>query len=138
MLHAVGRLRYIAAGVLVLLLAGAAAATQVGDESPAERAVEVLDDDAGFTTAVGAGHSFLAVSELLRAEGEGCARDGEQEQERACEAWFAVSGYTQIVAVNVVECTAPGIFDARAALRDHVERLRAGDADNALPPVPRC
>ncbi|MDQ1373838.1 MAG: hypothetical protein QOJ09_1176 [Actinomycetota bacterium] len=80
------------------------------------------------------------VAGLLRDDGSACRRDRSRD-DRRCQARAAAFGYTQVVAVAVLSCTAPGRFQARTATLRYLRAIERVGADGVLPtppPPPRC
>lgn len=125
-------------GVLALALFLAS-----GPRSEFDVAVDTLGDDSLFSTSRAAAESFLAVGEHLGEAGRRCVRDESRASPR-CSALLAGAGYTQTAALRVVDCTRPGVFEARRAAIDHLDDLRtfAESETRTTPPgppsLPRC
>ena len=118
-----------------LVVATVVALAACGDEpTRVERAVDVLEDDDRFTTGERAGEAMADVGALLQEEGTEC-RSADPEAPR-CDALLSASAAAQVTAARILGCTAPGRFEARTALADH---LRAVDDDPRTagpPPAP--
>ena len=92
------------------------------DGPPLERALGLVEDDGAFSTALESGDTFAHVAELLL-----------DADEPAASAWV------QVVAVEVLECSLPGIHDARSAVRDYVAAVMAPSGSTPeVPPLPSC
>jgi hypothetical protein len=97
-----------------------------GDPAPpVERARSLLEHDGEFGTALESGDSFAHVAELLLDAGD---------------AYRPAAAWAQVVAVEVLHCTQPGVHDARAALADHLDAVAASPSGPAveLPSLPSC
>ena len=121
--------------LVVLVAAAAVTVTACGaDPSRVERAIAALDDEDRFATGEQAGDAMADVGALLQEEGTAC-RASDADAPR-CDALLAASAAAQVPAARIIACTAPGRFEARTALADH---LRAVDDDPRTagpPPAP--
>lgn len=118
----------VAALVVALTLPLACSAD---DRPPLERARDLVDDDGAFGTAIESGDSFAHIGELLLDAADAC--------EDPCPALRQASAYTQLLAVEVLGCTQPGIHDARVAVRDHLDAVISVPSGSApLPALPTC
>ena len=117
----------VALGALLLL-----ASCGGDDEPPLERALELVEDDGGFGTALESGDTFAHVAELLIEGGEACSSP--------CPAVMQAAAYVQVVAAQVLECSLPEIHDARRLVRDHVAEVTSSPSTSEaeLPPLPSC
>ena len=104
------------------------------DEPPLERARSLVEADGGFGTAIESGDTFAHVAELLLEYAETC------DDAAPCPAVLQASAYVQLVAVDVLECTEPGIHDARRAVLDHLDEVVSSPGSTELEPpaLPRC
>ncbi len=119
---------------VALLAAGILVSRTVGRDDPLQDARALVADDEGFGSATRSGVTLTRISERLEAAGERClAEDGGN-----CDALFAGAGYSRVSAVGILRCTAPAIFEARAALRNYLERLSDGDPALNTPDAVRC
>ena len=116
------------AAALVLVLASCAGE----EEPPLQRALELIDDDGGFSTALESGDTFAHVTELLLEADDACTSP--------CPAVRQAAAYVQVVAAQVLECSLPQIHDARRAVRDHVDEVSSSPSTSTaeLPPLPEC
>lgn len=124
----------------VVFAAGLALAVGWGRSSAVEEAHGLLADDTGFETAEDAGVTFVRIARVMLDGGEACA-DDRGDSHPACEAMFSSSAFAQVAAVRVLECTHPGIFAAREAMREHVagvERAIEGGGPVEAPEMPSC
>lgn len=124
--------------VAVVLVAAVALAAVVvlrggSGSGRVDRAAAMLDDEDEFATSYEAADTLAKVGELLQAEGESC-RGGSGDGDR-CADLLAASAAAQVMAYRVLSCTAPGRFEARAAMAEHVDAL-ADDRDPGEPPAP--
>ena len=118
-------------GVAVLLVAILAACSNGG--GPVGDARTVLEDDDRFATSFEAGDALAQIGGRLLEAGKRCK--GE------CAALFSASAFAQILAVRVLDCTAPGRFQARQAMRtylDQIEGLPESAPAPQLPKPPEC
>ena len=108
-----------------------------GPLSGVDRALAVVGEDAAFDTAEAAGNAFVRVGVALREQAEDCARDGGPAP-RKCDPYFAGSAQAQVMAVQVLRCTRPGVFEARSSMRTYLEALRDDAGQARLPLLPDC
>ncbi|HUR77651.1 MAG TPA: hypothetical protein VMZ22_06875 [Acidimicrobiales bacterium] len=133
--------RLLAAVVVVLAVGGVALSS--GDrDSNLDRAISRLDDEGRFATSTEAGQTVADISTQLRVDGAAC-RDDEQPIPR-CSALLSASAFSAVIAVTMLECTAPGVYDARVSLGRYLRKLRdfidegAQGAAPTLPTVVTC
>ncbi len=96
-----------------------------------QRAAAVLDDGDRYRTAIAAGDALAEISGLLLDEARRC--EPSRDAPRRCEAAAQAAAFAQALAVRVLDCTAPGRFEVRRVLGDH---LTAIDLMEPLGPVP--
>lgn len=114
--------------------------TACGTEPRLERAISTIERDSNFSTGTEGGEALARVTRLLRDEGEACASKANSTAPR-CEALFAATGYTQVLAVSILRCTSPDRTTARRALLRYLRDVgRVGESDTlpAPPPLPAC
>ena len=114
-----------------MLLLAALAVAGCGQPSRLERAEQILDDEDRFTTGLDAGEALADVGALLQEAGVAC-RERSPDSPR-CSALLSASAAAQVMAVRIITCTAPGRFEGRMALLDHVRAVE-DDPDRAGPP----
>jgi hypothetical protein len=120
----------------VLVAALALSTTACGrDASPVDRARTVVDDDGRFATSIEAGDALARVSSILLRAGKDC--DG------GCDALLSAAAYAQVLAVRVLDCTAPGRFQVRRSMRRYLDAVEAARRTSSRlvpqpPPPPRC
>ena len=125
--------RVLVAAVVVAL---ALSTTACGDDSsPVDRARKVVDDDGRFATSIEAGDALARVSSILLRAGKEC--DGR------CDALLSAAAYAQVLAVRVLDCTAPGRFQMRQAMRRYLNAVEVARRTSSRlvpspPPPPRC
>lgn len=99
----------------------------------------MLDDGERYDTAIEAGDTLAEVSGLLLTAARRCSVDpGERVR---CDAIAQAAALSQALAVRVLGCTAPGRYEARRLLRDHlrsIERMSPTDRPAMLPALPAC
>jgi len=103
--------------------------------SPIGQARKIIDDDHRFATSLEAGDALAHVGSILLRAGKDC-REG-------CDALLSASAYAQVLAVRVLDCTAPGRFQVRTAMRHYLDdvekaRNRSAHAVPTPPDPPRC
>ena len=114
--------------VLVALVAACG-----GGGGPVADARHVLDRDSRFDTSYEAGDALAKIGSVLLAAGKRC--------EGGCEPLLSASAYAQVLAVRVLDCTAPGRFEIRAAMRaelDAIDGLPKGAPAPDPPRPPDC
>lgn len=124
--------------VVVLFVAAAALAAGFWVRSESEglgRVSALLDDGDRHSTAFEAGDTLAEVAGLLLTEARRC--DVSRETRRRCEATAQAAAFAQALAVRVLECTAPGRFEVRRALRDHLAAIDAMAPNDPPPPPPQ-
>ena len=105
-----------------------------GSDEPTlmERAQSLVEGDGGFGTAIESGDTFAHVGELLLEAAEACSVP--------CPGLRQASAYVQVIAVEVLECTQPGVHDARAAVLAYLSAVAAAPASTDVQPpaLPDC
>ena len=117
----------------LVVLAVLLAACGGGGGSPIADARRIVEDDHRFETSYDAGDALAKVSATLLAAGKQCDKD--------CAALLSAAAYAQVLAVHVLDCTAPGRFKVRAAMRSELEKIEhvPKGAPAPVPPrPPRC
>lgn len=132
------KVRTVAAALAVIVLAITATAGAMNRDRPSalSQARDLLNDDDNFVTATETGITFVRVSRFVRDEAERCAADDGLTDDR-CEALFSASAYAQIDAVQVLECTRPGVFTARETMQTYLAQLAQRRTPDPPPPT-RC
>lgn len=107
--------------------------------SPIDRARELVTDDAGFDTGLEAGETLARVAQHLERAVAECRRD---EGGRRCQAFASALGLSQVLAAQMLDCPAPGRFEARARMASYLDQVE-GVARDAVrvpspPELPRC
>lgn len=128
-------LKRLAPRLLAIALIGVLASCG-GSASPVERARRIVDDDDRFATSIEAGDALARVGSILLRAGKECDDEG-------CDALLSASAYAQVLAVRVLDCTAPGRFQMRRAMRQYLDavaeaRKYSSTAVPELPDAPRC
>jgi hypothetical protein len=111
--------------LVVLLLATLACG---GGGGPVGDARRVLDDDDRFATSYEAGDALATVGGRLLEAGKAC--------HGGCDALLSASAFAQVLAVRVLDCTAPGRFAIRAAMRAYLDEVDDLDDDATAPEPP--
>jgi hypothetical protein len=111
---------------LAALVCALVVLTACSDDDPVARALDALDDDDRFDTAEQAGEALAAIGADLLAEG----------RDRDAAPLLSASAYAQVLAVRVLDCTAPGRSEIRAALRTYLEAVADADDDDPAPEPP--
>lgn len=129
-------------GVAAVVAAGLFAVFFVDRSSRLDKAISRLGDQKRFATSAQGGQTVADISTELRAEGSEC-RDKKDTPAR-CAALLSAAGFTAVTAVQMLDCTAPDVYDARIALRAYLRKVRdfiddgATGAPPALPKVITC
>jgi hypothetical protein len=113
----------------------AVVASRPDASSPIDRAQALVAADDNFATATESGVTFTKVSRALEDAGDDCREDRDGHAE--CDSFYAASGYARVSAVAVLRCTRPGVFDARASMRQLLDQLDAGGTVR-IPAVTTC
>lgn len=100
-----------------------------GGGGPVADARKVLDDGSRFDTSFEAGDALAQIGGRLLDAGRRC--DG------GCDALLSASAYAQILAVRVLDCTAPGRFEARDAMRSYLDQIDGLSKSAPAPQPPR-
>ena len=125
--------RVLIAVAAFLALIGVVAAVAVGRTNPVDNAIEVVEDDAQFNRAADAGVAFIRISRVLSDAAGACENTDKDDP---CRAWLQAAGYAQVAAVEVINCTRPGIFEHREKMRGYLHELR-DDVDARVPNLPK-
>ena len=118
----------VAALVALLVLGGCGDDDSIEDLDDAR---SVLEDDDAFETGKEAGVTFARIADGLLSHGRRCVERRDRDDER-CQRGLTAAAFAQVFAVEALDCTQPGIDEARAALRRY---LRDG---GSAPGVPAC
>ena len=101
-----------------------------------------MNDSGRFGNGPKSADAFAAIaSELLRA-GRGCQAPRKHD-ERRCLALFEAAGAAETTGGFLVNCTAPGIFEARSLWRGYLDAVaqyerHPTEVRPAIPKVPTC
>lgn len=108
------------------------------DHEPLGSAIAIAEDDGAFGTGPEAGDSLARIAQHLEDARARCSAD----EGARCAALGVASGYAQVLAARVLQCTAPGRFEARTGVLELLEAVdRMDDAATDLPeppPLPDC
>ena len=109
-------------------------------------AISDVNNDARFRNGPESGQAFLRASTELLAAGRSCShghRNGDADPR--CAALFSAAADARATSVALLTCTAPDVFDTRAAWKRYLPALsryvNGGGASSGaprLPPVPSC
>src|SRR5687768_1929248 len=94
---------------------------------PVDDARRIVDDDDRFATSYDAGDALAKVGGQLLDAGKSCD----------CPALLSAAAFAQVLAVRVLDCTAPGRFEMREAMRAYLDDIEDLDDDAAAPQPPR-
>ena len=120
-----------AAVLALVLLAGISGCGGDGGIEDLEDAQAVLGEDDAFASGKEAGVTFAKVADGLLPLGRRCVETRGREDER-CQRLLAAAAFAEVFAVEALDCTQPGIEEARAGLARY---LRDG---GTTPRVPDC
>jgi hypothetical protein len=127
--------------VVAVVGAGAARFVTRGSRDRLARAADLLDEPDRFDTGLEAGETLARVAELLLEDARRCRADHGAAPR--CQAMSSASAVAQVFAVEVLDCTAPGRFEARTRMAGYLAAVATlGDGPGAevpQPPAPpRC
>ena len=139
------RRRVLAVAGLVALVAVGLAVDAVagGPSSGLASARHVLQRDSRFASGPTAGTAFADVSNLMLHDAKACARRHSSADQR-CAARFSAAAYASVTAFALVDCTQPGVFEARRAALKQLDGIAAVDDAHGraraprVPTVPDC
>lgn len=97
-----------------------------------------LTQDSRFTSGPTAGQTFAKISATLLTDGKACEHDHPGRDPR-CVARLSGAAWANVTAVNLLNCTAPGVFQARTRLSRYLAAVDALDQSprhGRVPPVP--
>jgi hypothetical protein len=117
--------------VLALAIVVLAACGGGGGVHDVDDARDLLDDDGAFDTGKDAGQSFAKIADALLELGRDCVDDKGREDE-TCGRHLAAAAFAQVFATDALQCTQPGIDEARVGLDAYL----AGGEE--VPQVPVC
>ena len=127
--------------VAVVLVRHSVGASRSG---PVGAARGVISDDAKFANGPTAGSTFASISARLASDGQACVRRWSRDDPR-CSARMAAAAYATVVAPMLVDCTQPGVFEARKGLDDELKAIAAFDHQRpgtapapSVPALPPC
>ena len=123
----------LAIAIAIIVMGGVIAVRSMQRESALDDSIGKLENDAHFTTSTKAGNTIANISVKLRQSGASCHRS-DNEAPR-CSAVLSAAAYAAVTAYTVLDCTAPGVYDARMALLKYLRAVRAYST-GALPSVP--
>jgi len=119
---------------LLLCFVVTLAACGGGGGDAVAKARRVLDYDGRFATAYDSGDALAKIGSTLLRAGKRCDGGG-------CPALLSASAYAQVLAVRVLDCTAPGRERIRGAMRaelDAIDELAPKAPAPTPPPIPSC
>ena len=124
--------------VAVVLVVVGIVATQIvnrANDDPIAEAIEIVNDEELFARGVDTGVAFVRISRVLKEGAESC--EEEQGVSVECDALFSGAAYAQVLAVSVLDCTKPGMFEARENMRTYLKSLRESPSTQ-VPNLTRC
>ena len=136
--------RRLAAVAAVVLVVGGALAALRPHPSGLARTRTALAADSRFANGPKAGSAFADISHWMLADGRACLRSHSTTDHR-CRLRLSASAYAGVSAFILVDCTSPGVFQARAAMRSYIDQIEVFDRRRLgsmpvppLPNVPTC
>ena len=139
-----GSWRRAAAVSVIALVVVAAAVGLRPHESGLAKTRAALASDSRFANGPKAGSTFADISRWLLADGQACQRSRSATDHR-CRLRLSASAYAGVSAFILVDCTSPGVFQARAAMRSYIDQIETFDRRPlgsmpvpSLPNVPTC
>lgn len=127
--------RIVALAVGVVAIAGSCGT----DEEPLDAAISIASDAGEFGNGPEAGESLARIAQHVDDAIEAC--DAEVDGTR-CASLSVASGYAQVLAVQVLQCTAPGRFEARTGMLELLRAIEVVSPDSTStpepPPLPDC
>jgi hypothetical protein len=130
--------------VIVGLLATALLVHGRSSSAAVPAARSVIGNDARFANGPTAGATFASVSARLLADGQACTRRLRRDDPR-CTARMAAAAYASVVAPMLVNCTQPGVYEARHGLDTELKEIALFDARvlgtapaPTVPALPTC
>lgn len=137
----VSRRRLVAAAAVVVAVLAAIAVGVVvsgSDDDPAERARALAEDPGRFESGIEAAETLGRISQHLGDALAGCPA----ERATACRALGVAAGYAEVVAAQVLTCTAPGRFEVQTSFARFLDDVLAtqptADRPPSPPPLPNC
>lgn len=121
------------AAVVAALAISSFATWRDRDRSDLDRAQQLVSRDVGFDSGLEAGETLARVAQHLESavdECRGAARG------TSCQALSSALGYSQVLAAFVLECPAPGRFEARERMADYLEEVAVVPRDSRRVPGP--
>ena len=135
--------RLATAAALVLLVVAATTALRPHTSGLAKTRA-ALAADSRFANGPKAGSTFADISRWLLTDGQACQR-GHSSTDHRCRLRLSASAYAGVSAFILVDCTSPGVFQARASMRSFVDQIVTFDRRPlgsvpvpSLPNVPTC
>lgn len=124
------------AAVMLGLMAMSTACSS--DRDPVASAITIAEDDGAFGNGPEAGESLARIAQHLEDARTSC----DEADGARCAALGVASGYAQVLAAQVLQCTAPGRFEARVGMLELLEAVDGMAPDAAdlpePPPLPDC
>lgn len=102
------------------------------------RAERVLREDKRFPNGPKSGRVFADLSHDLLGDAQSCSNTHGRDDTR-CRARFSAAAYANVTAAAVLNCTQPGIYDARRSTSQYLRSIAAHDRapTRPAPSVPR-
>ena len=138
------RARVIVIAVVAGLVAlGAVVVTRHASVDGVASARRVLQRESRFANGPSAGTAFADVSHLLLQDAKACARRHSSADQR-CAALYSAAAYASVTAFALLECTQPGVYQARRAALVQLDGITGVDRAHGraraprVPEVPSC
>ena len=123
---------------LAVLAIGAFLVVRGDKHSVVDRSISKLNDDKRFSTSARAAQTVADVATDLRIAGAAC-RKADKTSPR-CTVMLQAAAYSAVTAYTLADCTSPGVYDGRKAMRAYLHAVRKflqRDAKGKAPSVPK-
>jgi hypothetical protein len=127
----------VALGIaLVVLAIGAFLVVRGGNPSAVDASIGKLNDNKRFATSARAGQTVADISTKLRLAGASCRKQHGASQR--CSVMLQAAAYSAVTAYTLTDCTSPGVFDGRKAMRSYLHAVQKFlHGEGKAPPVPK-
>ena len=129
------RVRLVAV-IVVVLVAGVFVLHRRGTSDGISTARHLLQQDARFANGPRAGNTFADLSHVLLSDAKACEHRHSSVDER-CTARYSAAAYASVTAFALIECTQPGVYEARRDVLVELDGIVAVDRARGTVPAPR-